>query len=222
MKYRITAFVVVLTLLLVLCCHSVYADPACWSIWLSAGHNYSGSVASVGTDPAASDDYNVSSSYVSPADVLILPGYKSYVATYYDGSGTGTGPSGFYCADRRSPISLIPGESKTWRLYLWAVPDNELTYLPLEWGLPNMPAFRYSLTLISKPAEVMDAPPVGNVWNLPNYSNSFIDLPIFRTDNGLEGYVFDLTATAVPEPASLALLGVGLAPLAMKLRRKRS
>jgi len=149
-----------------------------------------------------------------------------YVATYHSSTtagGTWTGPPGFYGIDYRAPIPLIPGQSKTWTMYVWAVPLWPWN-IRFAWShyftFPD--EFYFTLTLKSKPAGIIGGPIAGTVWDLSAQPNAGIQLPIFRTANGLEGYVFDFTATVIPEPSSLAALLAGLGGLgALGWRRRR-
>jgi predicted CXXCH cytochrome family protein len=54
---------------------------------------------------------------------------------------------------------------------------------------------QYLLEVISVPEGVVGGPPVGYVWELSPTTQSWIQLPNYRTDNGLEGYQFAFTVT---------------------------
>lgn len=130
------------------------------------------------------------------------------------------GPTGFYAADGRK--RLLPDESKTWSpLHLWADP---------KYGKPTMslaveadpyftpPADRqYLLELTFVPEGIMGAPPVGTVWELPLDEMFVLTVPTYQAEDGLGGYRFSFTMTAVPEPAS----AIGLVVGALLLRGRR-
>ena len=132
-----------------------------------------------------------------------------YAATYHAGPDW-SGPEGFYVRDFRKPMT--PAESKTWVIYLWADPDiydeTRMT-ISVEAGAPVPPAERtYSLELLYVPDGISNAPPLGTTWELVVGETLMVEVPTYKTDNGLAGYQFAFTASAVPEPASLrGLLG---------------
>ena len=69
-----------------------------------------------------------------------------------------------------------------------------------------------TLSLVSKPSGVSDGPTLETIWDLSAQPDgSCITLPVIRTTNGLDGYVFDFTATVIPEPSSLLALLAGVA-----------
>jgi len=154
-----------------------------------------------------------------------------YAATYHNHtsiSDSWSGPTGFYDTDLCAPVPLRAGESKSWLIYLWATPGVPDTYDTISVSClmimpPFMPSeYDYTLTLAAKPSATSGGPAIGTTWRLSLPSGVSVELPIYRTDNGLTGYQFELTATAVPEPSSiLALLSglVGIGGVAI-LRRK--
>jgi len=122
------------------------------------------------------------------------------------------GPTGFYHLDYRSLPA--PEESKTWdSLYVWAFDayTPEMMYFSLIADMtllcegrtadqavaPPPSNRRYLLELLSVPEGVVGAPPVGFIWELPVGSLFTLDLPTYRTNNGLEGYRFAFTITRV-------------------------
>ena len=81
---------------------------------------------------------------------------------------------------------------------------------------------RYLLELLQVPEGLEGSPPEGTVWELPLDELFTLKLPTHRTTNGLEGYQFALTFTAVvPEPGTFALLAVGVTPFLLRSRRKQ-
>ena len=140
----------------------------------------------------------------------------------YD-SGGWQGPTGFYHADYRSPPGLE--QSKTWdSLYVWAEPVYEPALMPFsllsDSLYPPPENRRYRLELLHVPADVIGAPPGGTVWDLPLGELFTIELPTYRTTDGLDGYRFSFTISEViPEPATLQMLVVGVLSL---LSRRRS
>lgn len=142
-----------------------------------------------------------------------------------------TGPTGFYHRDIRAPLAAVPGASKTWRLHLWAdptlPPDRET--IGLSWrgsgvywtALHNI---EFRLTYVRSAIGVTDfVNVVGSSILLNDYRDggTWGNLPAVRTENGLDGYIFDLTATVVPEPSALLALAGGLAGLGLPFVRRR-
>ena len=120
-----------------------------------------------------------------------------------------TGPTGFYKSDMRAPMA--PDESKTWdSIYLWgdphyAAPQMSLALQPSGFAHPP-PERTYTLTLLAVPKDVTGAPAIGTTWMLPLNEQFTVTLPTYTTTNGLTGYQFAFSASAVtPEPAALAL-----------------
>ncbi len=80
----------------------------------------------------------------------------------------------------------------------------------------------YLLTLDFVPPSVVGAPAVGYVWDVPATGFLTIELPTFRTKDGLEGYRFSFEVTEVaPEPATLGMLILSMLPLWRRHRRRR-
>ena len=227
-------YLVIIVILLSLLTPVVHADLASWDWRFVTGSEYQGgTIAWFGTNPAASDGYDPAmSDGWAPVDRVISSG-QGQVGTYHGSNiegSTWAGPLGFYWYDYRAPITLTAGQSKTWTMYVWA--DSkfpmEATYMEFGWAYRSpdyspLNYFHFTVTLKFKPDGITGGPAAGTVWDLSLHPSSWVDLPVFRTANGLEGYVFDFTATAVPEPSSLAALALalGLAPLAAAGMRKK-
>ena len=207
---------VLITLFLVLCASSAAcADVSEWYWHFRPGADF-------GTASGASDDLDA-------LDIPMDYQWSKHVGVFHEfGTGGWTGPTGFYGIDMRSPLEMLPGNSKTWRLYLW----GDLTYPPqydflaVTWSGGGMSSAvldccEFRLTYVRSAVGVIDD------WNTVGDSillNEQADggewwFPVYRTDNGLDGYIFDLTATVIPEPASVLALTAGLGALILRRRR---
>lgn len=150
------------------------------------------------------------------------PGGYWYVGSYkITGLDGWDGPPGFYDADWRAP--LVPGESKTWWVYIWASPGGPwygnvgtgwLWYDPWD----RDPAVVARMELVQKPTGVTDGPAVGTVWTEP----PSLVLPYYGTTDGLTGYKLKFTLTMIPEPSSILALAGGIAGVGgFALRRRK-
>ncbi|HPP76121.1 MAG TPA: PEP-CTERM sorting domain-containing protein [Armatimonadota bacterium] len=129
------------------------------------------------------------------------------------------GETGFYSIDYRSP--LMPGETKSWTFYIWALPGTAASDMRLVGGFSNhdVPNLHIVLEYIQKPAGVTGGPAVGTTWTYPEIVN--VLLPFYSTSDGLTGHGFRLTLTAVPEPSSILALAGGIAGLGGLVLRRR-
>jgi hypothetical protein len=138
-----------------------------------------------------------------------------------------------YDQDLRSPLDLIPGQSKTWTFYLWATPYYSNIPISLTWVQsyykPPFDKMQFTLTYVRAPmADGQILPPgdvsVGTSISLNDYrdfgSSGTWWFPIYRTTDGRTGYMFTLTATVIPEPTSLLALLSALGGFGVLLRRR--
>lgn len=157
-------------------------------------------------------------------DRLIDSGRVGYAAMYHERTGgIWGGPTGFYQTDYRSPME--PGAGKTWdSLYVWADPSykGDTMFLTLNPDPDSPPPIdrTYNLELLQVPDGLVDAPPVGSVWDIPTGSPITLEIPTYRTKNGLDGYRFAFTMNAVPEPTTISLLAIGAMTLLCSRKRR--
>lgn len=176
-----------------------------------------GSYAICGVAPDAADGYD-------GWDSLAATPWMTRVGTYHSPEGENwLGPAGYYPGDFRAPLAAY-GASHTWRIWLWNTPSLPLESLEqrvLVLGDP-VPSHLVTLTLAAKPEGVTGGPPVGTTWELVGWPRVEFYLPTFRTTDGQQGYLLELTATVVPEPSSLFALTGGIGLLAGVIRRRRT
>ena len=125
-----------------------------------------GGKAYVGTSPLASNNKDL-------LDVAMTAQPYINIATYHqEGDDGWTGPTGFYQQDMCSPLEMIPGTSKTWRLYYWNNADSPSSWLntDLTWhyglGVGESPPenIEYTLTFVRLPVGMEE-------WNPPSYAS---------------------------------------------------
>ena len=170
---------------------------------------------------------------VDTRDSLITGTQAWYTGVYHEQYTAGwTGDTGFYSQDFRAPLLQSPGPSKTWVFYLWEDPSWNIV-LELGWGTPGVwgpayiPSFHnreYRLTYVRAADGITGGSvPVGTSILLNQQMQGTWSFPVYRTTDGRTGYMFELTATVIPEPSSLLALGgglIGLAGLALRRRRR--
>jgi len=166
----------------------------------------------VGTKSGASD---LSDSY----DALAILGTGWNAGVYHAQIDGWDGTDGFYRNDYRAP--LLPGESKSWVVYFWAAngstPSN--ASLGFNWSLNSGPDVVGKVEYIQAPQGIVGGPEVGTVWTTAG--DHWVQLPYYSTSDGLTGYAFKLTLTAVPEPSSILALAGGIAGLGGFVLRRR-
>ncbi|UCE59305.1 MAG: hypothetical protein JSU63_17910 [Phycisphaerales bacterium] len=117
------------------------------------------------------------------------------------------GATGFYDDDLRTPLDR--NECKTWApICVWATvlyyPETmPVTFQASTSAVPPADR-RYLLELLSVPGGVSGAPAEGTVWELPLEDQLTLELPTYRTSDGLTGYQFAFTITeAEPGPGDV-------------------
>jgi len=194
-----------------------------WNNWLWEF----GTGSMLGVQPYATDGYDGSDTDPLMSDPVQITVHN---AIFHENGVDGwTGPSGFYDRDIRQPFDTL-GTQKTWLIYFWGDPNLDPECEWMIFGIsrwfPMMPPtdYQFTLTLTHKPDGVVGGPDVGATWYPPTplYIPTYIDLPAYRTDNGLTGYQFEFTATAVPEPSSILAFLCGLGGLAGFVVRGRN
>ena len=206
------AVVLLLTLLALGVCLPAHASDMDWSWRFGTAY--------FGTSSSASDNADTQ-------DTLMASPQYWYMATYHETDVDGwTGDTGFYSTDTRSPLPLVAGQSKTWRFYVWKdLSSSGILEMMWGWSYPNAPAFdkmEYRLTYVRSANGVTEgSTPVGTSVLLNQYQQGTWSLPVYRTDDGRTGYMFEFSATVIPEPSSLLAVGGGLGAVGGLALRKR-
>ena len=177
----------------------------------------------IGVTPVTTDGYDGE----QPITYWDVP--TTYAAIYHEEGINGwDGPTGFYRTDWAALV--IPGQTKTWQIYVWSTPDMPadvatagLFFENVSIGDGVIDNCQFQLRLKWKPSSITDGPEVGTVWNLyagpgSQYGVSF---PTYRTDDGLTGYHFEFSATVVPEPSALIAVLCGIGGLGRFAFRRR-
>ena len=100
----------------------------------------------------------------------------------------------------------------------WATPDSPQDDATFDLRVESRQYIVGKMECIQVPSGITGGPEVGTIWTTENR----VHLPFYSTSNGLTGYQFEFTLTAVPEPSSLLALVGGIAGLGgFALRRKR-
>ena len=186
----------------------------------------------IGTKFNTSDDGD-------PYDLLLGSSTYIYCGVYHEQGVDGwTGSNGFYSQDMRAALGTTPGSSKTWRIYYWNYINSPANWIDTDftWHFGTTgyetPSnnIEYKLTFVRLPVGITQwnppsprgTPTLGETIILNNHTEGSWLLRTYRTDNGLHGYIFDLTATVVPEPSSIVALVLGLVPVTMSALKRHN
>ena len=198
-------------------CHAYAPDK--WDVCLRVRSTGSIHGCTIGAYPGFDDGYEGGWLDVPPDRAGM------YVLQYHENGPDWDGPTGFYVWSYESPIE--PGASKTWwDIYMWSqnyTPDPpDRVEFGTGTGDFDMIPYGYTGHL------VLDYVPDSANWTGPmdfwldlGIENT-ITLPIVTVTDPLDGVRMHITVHApIPEPSSLAALGIGLVPFAARMRRRR-
>jgi hypothetical protein len=174
-----------------------------------------GGKCSVESSPVTTDGYDGSTADM-PLSQAPAPDAPFYVAVYKTNDLQGwNGENGFYAADTRADLAL--GQTAIEDIYVWAAPGTPAEDIALwQGGTSGQPWIDYTLRLVGLPEGITYNGQT--VWTGVGQAI----LPFYSTTNGLTGYHFQATYSAVPEPSSLlALAGTiaGFGGILLKRRR---
>ena len=186
----------------------------------------------IGTNTYASNDCDPSDYQLGSSDYI-------YIGVYHEQGVDGwTGSNGFYSQEMRAALGTTTGSSKTWRIYYWNNVNSPTSWTDTDftWHFGSdayeFPSenIEYKLTFVRMPVGMSEwnppssyaSPTLGETIILNEHAEGNWVLRTYRTDNGLNGYIFDLTATVVPEPSSIVALVLGLVPVTMSALKRRN
>ena len=219
--YRLVRWTMALALT---CCASVPAGASAtqWLAKIDPGEQGAQGSFGFGVWPGFQDGWDG----LPPADVTTSPGI--YLNLFKVNGPSWSGPTGFYSSDRESPIPT--GGSKTWsEIRLWSYnytpPLGDRVRTSLLRAYPAPTGYWAQLVLDYVPASLNWTGPREwwfPLWQTAGYGASPLPCPVtddpFNPDNVTRMH---LTVYTIPEPCSLAGIGLALAGLAGALRRRR-
>jgi len=113
------------------------------------------------------------------------------------------GPTGFYRTDMRG-LPAPEGAITIAPIHVWADPiySEDVMSFALAPNTIHVPPAnrRYRLTLTYVPPGIVGAPPVGTHWALSPTKEFKVDLPVYRTEDGTQGYQFALSVSPEVPP----------------------
>ncbi|BCW99923.1 MAG: hypothetical protein KatS3mg024_2750 [Armatimonadota bacterium] len=190
-----------------------------WSWGFDASIDRVNSYGAFGVNASALDGFDALDTLVRDEPLPLVGVYKIAGEDGWDG------PTGFYARDMRAPLPAVVGARQTWLFYTWIDSrlEGDVPWFALGWVSPRgaPPQIWVTITLLTKPEGIAEGPSVGTMWDVSAKPFGGVQLPPFKTSDGREGYLFALTATVIPEPASLFILTAGLAGMGGLMHRRR-